>query len=75
MNISKWFRQRTPLELAAKELDEAKRELLVTQSGKDYATRMVEYHQDRIKRLNAFITRESEQQEAETTATKGETAA
>ena len=41
--------------LAIKELEEAKRELLRSQSAQDYAKRMVEYHQDRVKRLSAYV--------------------
>jgi hypothetical protein len=42
--------------LAVKELEEAKRELLRSQSAQDYAKRMVEYHQDRVKRLTAYTS-------------------
>lgn len=41
--------------MAIKELEEAKRELLRSQSAQDYAKRMVEYHQDRVKRLSAYV--------------------
>jgi predicted outer membrane protein len=44
--------------LAVRELEEAKRELLRSQSAQDYAKRMVEYHQDRVKRLTAYISKE-----------------
>ena len=44
--------------MAARELEEAKRELLKTQSAQDYAKRMVEYHQDRVKRLTAYMAKE-----------------
>jgi hypothetical protein len=44
--------------LAVKELEEAKRELLRSQSAQDYAKRMVEYHQDRVKRLTAYTSKE-----------------
>ena len=42
-------------ELAIKELNEAKRELLHMQTAQNYSNRMVEYHADRIKRLTAYI--------------------
>lgn len=41
--------------LAVRELEEAKRELLRSQTAQDYAKRMVEYHQDRVKRLTAYV--------------------
>jgi hypothetical protein len=41
--------------MAARELEEAKRELLRSQSALDYTKRMVEYHQDRVKRLTAYV--------------------
>ena len=41
--------------LAIKELEEAKRELLRSQTALDYTKRMVEYHQDRVKRLTAYV--------------------
>lgn len=44
--------------MAVRELEEAKRELLRSQSAQDYAKRMVEYHQDRVKRLTAYTTKE-----------------
>jgi hypothetical protein len=59
MILPKFLRPRTPLELASRELDEAKRELLEAQTGQDYAKRMVEYHSDRVKRLTAYVANES----------------
>ena len=49
------FRSPTALELAATELEEARRDLLRTQSAHEYAGRIAEYHQDRIKRLSTYI--------------------
>jgi hypothetical protein len=52
---------RTPLadELALIELEEAKRQLLHMQTALDYSKRMVDYHSDRIKRLNAYVAKSS----------------
>lgn len=61
VKVPNWLRQRTPLELATRELDEAKRDLLLAQSGLDYATGMVKYHTDRIKRLTHYINIESKE--------------
>lgn len=41
--------------LARIELEEAQRQLLATQSAAEYARRMTEYHQDRVKRLTGFL--------------------
>lgn len=41
--------------IAARELDEARRQLLQSQSAAEYAIRISAYHQDRIKRLSAYI--------------------
>ena len=41
--------------MAVRELEEAKRELLRSQTALDYTKRMVEYHQDRVKRLTAYV--------------------
>jgi len=50
------WRKPTPLELAAEELAEAERSLLVAASSREYASAMVRYHEERISRLRAYIT-------------------
>jgi hypothetical protein len=42
-------------EMAAKELEEAKRRFLDAQSAMEYARRMADYHADRIKRLTNYL--------------------
>ena len=42
-------------EMAAKELEEAKRRFLDAQSAMEYTRRMSDYHADRIKRLTIYI--------------------
>jgi hypothetical protein len=42
-------------EMAAKELEEAKRRFLDAQSSMEYAKRMSDYHADRIKRLTNYL--------------------
>lgn len=49
------FRTPTPLELAARELAEAERQLLQAHSAREYADAMVQYNQERIHRLRNFI--------------------
>ena len=58
-HIKDYFRLPSAKELALKELNEANRRLLETLSAKEYAQRMAEYHQDRIKRLSAYLRDES----------------
>lgn len=53
--MMKYFVLPTADIMAARELEEAKRELLRSQSALDYTKRMVEYHQDRVKRLTAYV--------------------
>lgn len=45
----------SPVVIAARELDEARRQLLQSQSAAEYAIRISAYHQDRIKRLSAYL--------------------
>jgi hypothetical protein len=56
--IRLYFRTPSADMLAWRELEEAKRELLRSQSAMDYTKRMVEYHQDRIKRLSAYVAKD-----------------
>jgi len=49
------FRTPTPLELAAREMAEAERQLLSAHSAREYADAMVQYNQERIHRLRNFI--------------------
>jgi len=46
----------TPLEMAARELVEAQRAKLEAESAREYAYHMVQYNDDRIKRLKARLT-------------------
>lgn len=51
------FRMPSADVMAIKELEQAKRELLAMQTAKDYSSRMVEYNQDRIRRLTVHISK------------------
>lgn len=42
-------------ELAVRELNDAKRELLASQTGRDYAEAMCKYHEARIARLESML--------------------
>jgi hypothetical protein len=48
--------------LIARELDQARRGLLEAQTGRDYATAMVAYHETRIDRLRAQLEMAGESQ-------------
>ena len=49
------FRPASPEVLAARELDEARRQLLQAQSAEEYAHSMAAYHQARIARLERYL--------------------
>lgn len=55
MNFKSFYQTPNAEAMAAKELAEAQREYLQWQSTKEYATRMVDYQNDRIKRLTAVV--------------------
>ncbi len=50
-----FFKTPTSVEIAARELEEARRQLLSSQSAAEYANRISAYHLDRIKRLSAYL--------------------
>jgi len=62
-----WFRSLflplTPLELASRELVEAKRAKLNSDTASEYAEAMSLYHQARIDRLSDLINQETKEQE------------
>lgn len=49
------FKPLTAETLAARELETAKRELLVAQSSEEYFRKMKEYHSARVGRLSAAV--------------------
>lgn len=59
------FSQPSAEMMAREELEEAQRQFLKAQSGLDYARRMVEYHSDRIIRLNRYVKEASARQTSE----------
>lgn len=58
--ITNLFRPASPEVLAARELDDARRQLLQAQSAVEYADAMVVYHQRRINRLQRYLRGEPE---------------
>lgn len=59
MNLTKYFTKPTPQELAAEELAQAERELLVTLSSLEFTQSMVAYHKARVARLKLFISKDA----------------
>lgn len=53
--IQDLWRLPSATEMAAKELEEAKRRYLDAQSAMEYARRMSDYHADRVKRLTNYL--------------------
>ena len=53
--ILRMLKTPTAVELAAREIEEARRELLRSQSTAEYAARISAYHLDRIKRLSSYL--------------------
>lgn len=53
--IQELWRLPSATEMAAKELEEAKRRFLEAQSAMEYARRMSDYHADRVKRLTNYL--------------------
>lgn len=49
------FRLPTPLSLATAELEDAERELMVSQTGAEWANAKITYNQARITRLRKYI--------------------
>jgi len=53
--VKKMFRQPTPVEMALRELQEARLARLEAQSAVDFARSVVDYNNARIIRLEAFL--------------------
>lgn len=54
-NLLHAFRKPSAEVLAIQELEEAKRELLMAQTGLNYAMAMVAYNEQRVARLTAYV--------------------
>jgi hypothetical protein len=54
----------SPETLALRELEESRRELLAAHNQQEYATKMVEFHKGKIKRLTAFLKDTMEEQQS-----------
>ena len=56
--LSDIFRKPSPLQLAKAELEEAQRKYLDAQTALDYANAMLRYESDRVRRLEAFVSKQ-----------------
>ena len=52
----------SPESIALRELEESRRELLNAHTQQEYASKMVEFHKGKIKRLTAFLKETMEDQ-------------
>ena len=57
-----WFAAPSAAVLALRELEDAKRKLLESQTGREYADAMCKYHEARIKRLTTYLQAATEGQ-------------
>lgn len=55
------MRRATPVEVASRELAESELFELAHQSSQEYAAAMVSYHQNKSKRLRAFVTKQTKE--------------
>jgi hypothetical protein len=53
--IKKLWAAPSPEVIALRELEESRRELLAAYNQQEYATKMVEFHKGKIKRLTLFL--------------------
>ena len=61
MNITRFFKTPDAVTLASRDLEEAKRQLLVTQAQAEHSTKMVEYYQGVVNRLSKYVQSEMSQ--------------
>lgn len=64
-NLKGLYAQPSHIDLAHKELEEAKREFLMAQSLAEYYTAMVGYNAKRIDRLTNYVREQSETEQSE----------
>lgn len=53
--LEKLMQKPSEFELVVREVNEAKRQRLAAQTGRDYAEAMVKYHDARIERLETYM--------------------
>lgn len=60
-SLKRLFLRATPIEVASRELAESELFELAHQSSQEYAAAMVSYHQNKSKRLRAFVTKQTKE--------------
>ena len=53
--IKSWFRKPSPIEVAAREMNEAELARLAAQTAREYASAMADYHLTRTLRLKDYL--------------------
>ena len=61
-DLKKLWATPSPETIALRELEESRRELLAAHNQQEYATKMVEFHKGKIKRLTLFLKETMEEQ-------------
>lgn len=64
MKITRLFKTPDAVTLASRDLEEAKRQLLVTQAQAEHSVKMVEYYQGVVTRLSQYVQSELAQADA-----------
>lgn len=64
MKITRIFKTPDAVTLASRDLEEAKRQLLVTQAQAEHSAKMVEYYQGVVTRLSKYVQSELAQADA-----------
>jgi hypothetical protein len=54
-DLKNMFRMPTPLQVAARELAQAEHELLEAETGVEFASSLVTFNKQRVKRLKTFM--------------------
>ena len=55
MKLTRLFKTPDAVTLASRDLEEAKRQLLVTQAQAEHSAKMVEYYQGVVSRLSNYV--------------------
>ena len=61
MSITRFFKTPDAVTLASRDLEEAKRQLLVAQAQAEHSAKMVEYYQGMVSRLSNYVQKEMDQ--------------
>jgi len=57
--FKQFFQMPTPLQMAARELAQAEHELLKAETGVEFASSLVTFNKQRVKRLKAFMVEQN----------------